>query len=133
MRRAIIRNGIVENIVVADADWRPGDGATVIDAVDREGNKARVGLAYRDGLFEQPVKPPEPEQRRYVPKSLIVRRLDAAGLLEAANAGLPQLPLIQQRLWDAHTDIWSEDPDTRAFLTAIGADPDAILAPGPPR
>jgi hypothetical protein len=70
---------------------------------------------------------------QYVAKSVIVRRLDSVGKLEAAKGALETLTLLQRTMWEAHPSLWSEDPETLAFLRAIGADPAVILAPGEAR
>lgn len=63
-----------------------------------------------------------------VRKLLIVDRLIAADKLTAALSALDADAVAKAR-WDASVEIPADDADVRAFLTAIGADPDAILAP----
>lgn len=60
-------------------------------------------------------------------KLLIVDRLIAAGKIEAAIAALNADPVGKFR-WDAAQEIASNDPQVRAFLAVIGANPDEILA-----
>jgi hypothetical protein len=67
-----------------------------------------------------------PVPRREVSKLVIVDRLEAAGLGAVADAALTG---ATRRRWEAATSIYADDPNMIAFLTAIGADPDAILAP----
>ena len=74
---------------------------------------------------------PEPEQpptNWRVSTYRIVRRLEAAGLIEAADAALDAQPVLFRRFYTAGT-IPHDDPDAIAFLQGIGADPIAVLAP----
>jgi hypothetical protein len=48
--------------------------------------------------------------------------------MDAALLAWQSLPEIQQRLWMDAQDIDASNSDIRAFLTAIGANPDEILA-----
>jgi hypothetical protein len=68
--------------------------------------------------------------RRLVPCAVIVDRLQAAGKLEAARAALDAADLYVQERWNARNAIYADDATAISFLRAIGADPDAILAPG---
>lgn len=73
----------------------------------------------------------EPEDgKRLVPKSVIVSRLIAAGKIGAAYQALNSKPEYWAR-WVAsdRPAINHDDPDALALLTAIGADPETILAP----
>lgn len=58
----------------------------------------------------------------------IVRRLEDAGLIDEAEAALEANRSLYRRFYTVGA-IYAQDSDARAFLTAIGADPDAILAP----
>jgi hypothetical protein len=49
---AVINNGIVTNIVVADVDWANAQTETIIEYTDE--NPAFVGGDYVDGLFYAP-------------------------------------------------------------------------------
>lgn len=79
----------------------------------------------------EPDPEPEPEQPPIawrVSTYRIVRRLEAAGLIEAADAALAAQPTLFRRFYTAGT-IPHDDPDAIAFLEAIGADPETVLAP----
>jgi len=74
---------------------------------------------------------PDPEQPPInwrVSTYRIVRRLEAAGLIEAADAALDATPVLFRRFYTAGT-IPHDDPDAIAFLQGIGADPVIVLAP----
>jgi hypothetical protein len=78
-----------------------------------------------------PEPEPEPEQPPTawrVSTYRIVRRLEAAGLINAADAALAAQPVLFRRFYTAGS-LPHDDPDALAFLEAIGADPIAILAP----
>ncbi len=67
--------------------------------------------------------------RRYtVRKITVVRRIQAAGFAEAARTYRAANPDLED-LWQAAGPIKGDDPQMVAFLVAIGADPDVILAP----
>lgn len=67
--------------------------------------------------------------RRKVDRLLIVKRLDVAGKLAAAEAAMLETdPLTRQRWNMATGGVYADDPDTIDFLKTIGADPSVILA-----
>jgi len=63
----------------------------------------------------------------YISKYLIRQRLRARGLEEDTEAVLNS-NIQYRRDWDDAQAIKQNDPDVRAILVAIGADPDEILA-----
>lgn len=73
--------------------------------------------------------------RRMLHKYTIRRRLqeydtaNETAFEAAADAMLAQLPAEKQRLWADLSEIYADDPDLIAVLTAIGAPVDEILAP----
>ncbi|MBN9021188.1 MAG: hypothetical protein J0H08_03660 [Rhizobiales bacterium] len=74
---------------------------------------------------------PEPEQpptNWRVSTYRIVRRLEEAGLIDAADAALAAQPVLFRRFYTAGS-LPHDDPDAIAFLEAIGADANAVLAP----
>ncbi len=62
-------------------------------------------------------------------RSIIVDRLHAAGKLIAAREMLDAADLYTRERWNAREAIYADDPTAIALLQAIGADPEAILAP----
>lgn len=68
-----------------------------------------------------------------VSKKAIRERLYVAGKLKAANdalyAATDDDAVMRAQLWDDADSIMSDDQRARAFLVAIGADPDKVLAP----
>lgn len=79
---------------------------------------------YRPTLEDAPPPPP-----RQVRKLLILDRLAGAGLFEAAMQALGGPGALAYERWQAASYIEDTDAEVRGLLTAIGADPDAILAP----
>ncbi len=73
-------------------------------------------------------EPEEPPTNWRVSTYRIVRRLEDAGLIDAADAALDAQPLLFRRFYTAGS-LPNDDPDAVAFLQAIGADPLEILAP----
>lgn len=73
-------------------------------------------------------EPEEPPANWRVSTYRIVRRLEAAGLIDAADAALAGQPVLFRRFYTAGS-LPHDDPDAIAFLEGIGADPVAILAP----
>lgn len=70
-----------------------------------------------------------PAEKRLVSKSIIIDRLQDAGLLGAARQALDAADLYTKERWNTRTSIYADDPTAVGLLTAIGADPETILAP----
>jgi hypothetical protein len=71
--------------------------------------------------------PPAPQ--RTVPKSLVMSRLIEAGRIDDAFTALMADPALFARWFSPDRQVVnSNDPDTIAFIEALGEDPDAILA-----
>lgn len=71
-----------------------------------------------------------PAIRQMVAKSTVMARVTAAGKMAAAQAALWAQP-DQFAKWFApdQPDVYCDDAATVAFITALGLDPAAILAP----
>lgn len=65
----------------------------------------------------------------YVPVYRVRERLEAAGLWEAVAQAVAADPAKMLKLATLQQGIDPNDPDVAALLTALGADPAAILAP----
>lgn len=61
----------------------------------------------------------------------VVKRLETAGLAEAAMAALQQDAVAYARFFtaDSRGGVDADAADVRAFISAVGGDPDVILAP----
>lgn len=100
-----------------------GDGGITFDAAatDEQRQAAQDYMsAHLSELNETP-------SVKMISKLTIVDRMIAAGKIEAAMAALSSEPVAKFR-WDAAQEIASNDPQVRALLSAIGANPDEILA-----
>ncbi|RWK54290.1 hypothetical protein [Mesorhizobium sp.] len=73
---------------------------------------------------------PTPRPRKTVLKSVVQARIIEAGKMAAAYAALTQNPIYFAR-WFApdRPEVYCDDPDAIQLVTALGLDPDAILAP----
>lgn len=94
-------------------------------ATATEDELAALGITVE--IVEDP--PPPPQEPRLVRKSVIIDRLHAAGQLDAAYAVLQSASLYDRQRWESRDAIYFNDPTLLAALTAVGADPEAILAP----
>lgn len=89
-----------------------------------------VFLTWRDaGNTPAPADAPPAAARPLVLKTVIIERLHDAGKLDAARAALDAADTYTRERWNVRDSIYADDETARALLTAIGADPDAILAP----
>lgn len=86
-------------------------------------DKVAIHTPARD-MTEDEIRAAAPRVQTYV----IVRRLEAAGLGDIADAALSQNRSLFRRFYTVGS-VMVADPDARAFLKAIGADLDVILAP----
>lgn len=66
----------------------------------------------------------------YVPVALVRERLEAADLWADAAAALMLDPAMLLKVLTLREGIASDDAQAIAWLTAVGADPEVILAPG---
>ena len=80
--KALIDNatGLVENIIVVDGPFDPGDGKTLLDAAD-----ARIGGTWDGAVFQPKPEPPAPPPD---PQSELDAAISAAATLEELKAAL---------------------------------------------
>ena len=87
------------------------------------------GITIREAVIGDPgFQIPDPVEPKRISRIIVIDRLAAAGLFDAAYAGLTSNVLMYER-WQAVSTIGVEDTDVLNLLNAIGADTDQILAP----
>jgi hypothetical protein len=113
---------------VAQVDVPAGKIRTGYEIVDQNGVPVMVLQ-----LVDAP--PPPPPPRRSIRKLLVVDRVIAAGrdaeevaYIDKLLGVFAQMPVEKLR-FDAAVDLWADDQDVIGGLTAIGLDPEQILAP----
>jgi hypothetical protein len=110
--------------VAQGAEWSAPAGCTLLAS-----DIGDIGDRFDGAAFVPPASARTPPLRRLVRRSVIVDRLQAIGKLEAARAALDAADLYSRERWNARAAVYADDPTAIALLRAIGADPDAILAP----
>lgn len=85
----------------------------------------KLGAEPTAGEIAAVVVPPATSEVR---KLLVVDRLNAAGLFDAAMTALDAQPRLIRERWLAATVIASDDAHVRGLIAGIGGNPDAILA-----
>lgn len=122
MKRIYIKKGLVDTVELNVKDISDQQGSYVV------ADDVEVFAGYKDngkGNFTAPTKP-EPGPHR-VSKYTIITRLEAAGKFAQALAVLRSDDLLYEK-WSAVTVIHSDDKPARDLFTAIGLDPDEMLA-----
>jgi hypothetical protein len=93
---------------------------------------AEAGWRQVGNGFEPPPPLDAAPTRRRVPKSVITARFVAAGKAAVALQALQSnAELFLKWFVSDKGDVFADDPDTVAFVTALGLDPNEILQPGP--
>lgn len=91
------------------------------------GSLVRTYNAQTSKVIESATLEDRPAQRRPLAKRVIVERLHAADLLDAARQALDAAPLYDRERWNAREYIFTDDPTAIALVQSIGGDPAAIL------
>jgi len=92
---------------------------------------ASTDLALVDGLvIEVATYETLPASRRLIAKDVVMTRLDAAGLVDTAQAALLRRPVLFGRWFNKDwPEVYADDAAMLAVLTAVGADVETITAP----
>lgn len=125
MRAHIIEGGVVVNTVeVGSLDDLPG-----FELIEAEEGGC-IGDAWNGEAFTTPEPVVAPPVRRLIPKDLIMDRLDGVGLVDTAQAALLRRPVLFGRWFNKDwSEVYADDAELVAILTAIGADVETITAP----
>ncbi|TIL25732.1 MAG: hypothetical protein E5Y88_12350 [Mesorhizobium sp.] len=115
---------LIENGVVVQSDRTGGTPKGFIEAPE----EVHPGYLFDGQTFTAPA--PRPPSRAMVLKSVVQARIIEAGKMAAAYAALTQNPIYFAR-WFApdRPEVYCDDSDAIQLVTALGLDPDAILAP----
>lgn len=139
MNVALIRNNVVENVIVADLAFAQALGYD--HAVETE--EAGIGWLYADGVLSPPpIEPPEPEppRPRHITRLAFLQRITMAEHVAIELASIHDPASDQQtqvraatlrkmlQLVNAATWIDLDRPDTRGMVQQIEAM--GMLAPG---
>lgn len=124
MKHARIIDGVVDSISydLPYFEGGPEPGWTEVP------DDVFAGFSFDGENFTGPE--PTPPPRQTVLKSLVQARIIEAGKMASAYAALTQNPVYFAR-WFApdRPEVYCDDPDAILLVTALGLDPDAILAP----
>lgn len=120
MRAALIRNGIVQNIVVVGADFTPPGGMLAAPIGDAY---VAIGATYDGHTFTNP-----PPSVPAVPEAVTARQarlaLLGAGVLGQVDAALAQLPGIEGEAarieWEYALEIRRDSPLIEALAPVLG-------------
>lgn len=123
MNYAIITDGIVINIIVADAAFAAGVGA--IPAQD-----AGIGWSYSGGVFTAP-PPPAPVVPQSVTRRQARQALLLAGLLDSVDPAIAAIPDATARKlaeieWQDSLEFERNRPLLISLATALGLDGAAL-------
>jgi hypothetical protein len=106
--------------------WSPGDGLTALE----ETTPMAIGGKVVGGGYVAPETPAPtlPPPRVLLQKSVIIDRLQEAGLLEKAYSVLNEQDLYTQQRWLVRDAVYVDDPTLVGLLKNLGANTDVILA-----
>lgn len=127
-RYAIIENGIVDNIVVADSEFAAEQGWIACET------DIATGWSYDGGEFSAPVVPPEEIRAAIRPVSMRQARLAllAAGKLADVDTALNAMPSPQKEAarieWEYAAEVRRDAPLIAALGGALGLSEDQIDA-----
>jgi hypothetical protein len=122
-RYAVIKSGVVINVIEADAEFAATVGGVLSDA-------ASPGDNYQDGIFTKPVvqiKPPEVVTMRQARLALL-----GAGVLDTADAAISAMTGIEGQAarieWEYAHEIRRDSPLVTAMSAMLGLDAAALDA-----
>jgi hypothetical protein len=120
MRHAIVRNGIIENVVEWDGEssWSPPEGTQLHQAPN---GLLSIGWQWNNG---SPIDPAPLAEAPGVPQEVssgqIIKALAELGWLDAVDAAVAQAGPLEQRLWARASRFPRDDAMVNAIGAAIG-------------
>lgn len=120
-RAALVRGGVVENVIIAGEGFDPGEGCELIAVHDT--SLVGPGWTFDGALFAAPAAP-----RPLVPEAVTARQarlaLLGAGKLAHIEQALGAMPGVQGEAarieWEYATDIRRDSPLIAALAPALG-------------
>jgi hypothetical protein len=120
MRAALIRDGIVENIIIVGEGFDPGAGYQIVPI---GGEPVEIGASWDGNAFTAPAPPPAP-----VPEAVTARQarlaLLGAGKLDHIEAALAAIPGPEGRAaqieWEYALEIRRDSPLIGALAPMLG-------------
>jgi hypothetical protein len=120
MRSALIRDGIVENIIMAGEDYDPGEGCIVVPIGTEP---VEIGAIYDGSSFAPPALPPAP-----VPEAVTARQARLAllgvgklAMVEGALAAIPGVQGEAARIeWEYASEVQRHSPLINALAPMLG-------------
>jgi len=120
MRAALVRDGIVENVIIASTGFDPGDGSLVVPIGDEPVN---IGSIWDGQTFTNPPVPLAPVPEVVSPRQARLALL-GIGLLDTVETALKALPGPQGRAalidWEYATEVQRHSPLIAALAPALG-------------
>lgn len=126
MRAALVRDGIVENIIIAGDDYDPGEGYSVIPVGDEP---VEIGAIYDGEAFTPPPPRPAPVPETVSPRQARLALL-GIGMLDAVEQALAAIPGPQGKAalidWEYATEVQRSSPLIAALGPALGLNSEQI-------
>jgi len=118
MIRALIKNGVVDNMVLWDgvSEWTPPEGVTLV--MDPPAGVG-IGWAYDGASWTAPEPPPVPVPEE-VRQAQARRALLVAGLLDDVEAAVAAASQDIQIAWEYEPNIRRDSPMIGALAPALG-------------
>jgi hypothetical protein len=120
MKAALIRDGIVENIIIAGEGFDPGDGAIVVPIEDQP---VEIGATYDGQTFTNPAPSPPPVPETVSPRQARLALL-GIGMLDEVEQALASIPGAQGKAaqidWEYATEVQRKSPLIATLGPALG-------------
>jgi len=120
MRAALIRDGIVENIIIAGEDYDPGEDYQIVPIND---NPVEIGATYDGQTFTPPAPPPASVPETVSPRQARLALL-GIGMLSAVEQALAAIPGAEGAAaridWEYATEVQRKSPLIAALGPALG-------------